>query len=161
MAKKVEFDPGSPDKKKIKVSALREGTVIDHLAPGAALKVIQALGDETTNELLIGLNLVSKKLGHKDLIKIERKELSQEEINKIALISPGATFSIIRDFKVADKVFPELPESVVDLVRCANPSCITNKYDTPTVFFVLKRDPVRVRCKYCERTFKREDIVFK
>jgi len=161
MVRKVEPDPGSPDKKSIKVTALREGTVIDHLAHGTALRVIHALGIEGTREILIGLNLESKKLGRKDIIKIERKELSQEDINKIAIISPGATFSIIRDFKVAEKVFPELPKKVEGLVNCTNPSCVTNKFGIPTVFFVLRQDPVRLRCKYCERTFRKGEIVLK
>jgi aspartate carbamoyltransferase regulatory subunit len=149
------------DKKSIKVTALPQGTVIDHLARGTALQVIQALGIEEAGTLLIGMNLESKKLGQKDLIKIENKELSQDEINKIALMSPGATFSIIRDFKVVEKVCPELPERVEGLVRCANPSCVTNKYDERSVFLVLRRDPVKVRCYYCERAFKKEEIVFR
>lgn len=161
MNKKVEPDSGALDKKSIKVTALREGTVIDHLARGTALKVIQALEVEDDRTLLIGLNLESKKFGYKDLIKIERKELSQEDINKIALLSPGATFSIIRDFKVMEKVFPELPGQVENLIKCTNPSCVTNKYDTPSIFTVLNRDPVRVRCYYCERTFKKEEVVFR
>lgn len=160
MVEKVEPDPGTPEKKSIKVTALPQGTVIDHLARGTALKVIQALGIEEAGTLLIGLNLESKKLGQKDLIKIENKELSQDEINKIALISPGATFSIIRNFKVVEKVSPELPKRVDALVRCANPSCVTNKYEVPSIFQVLRRDPVRVRCYYCERTFKKEEIAF-
>jgi len=161
MSNKLEPDPGFPEKKQIKVTALREGTVIDHLARGTALKAIHALGMEMTNTLLIGLDLESKKLGRKDLIKIENKELSQEEANKIALISPGATFSIIRDFKVVDKVSPELPDRVEGLIRCSNPSCVTNQYDLRTVFLVQKRDPVKVGCYFCERTFTKEEIVFK
>lgn len=161
MNDKVVPDSGASDKKSIKVTALREGTVIDHLAQGTALKVIQALEVEDDRTLLIGLNLESKKFGFKDLIKIEKKELSQEDINKIALLSPGATFSIIRDFKVLEKVFPELPEQVENLVKCTNPSCVTNTYETPSIFMVLSRDPVRVRCYYCERTFKKEEVVFR
>lgn len=156
-------DRGETDsrERKIKVTALKEGTVIDHLACGTALKVIQALNIEKDKTLLIGLNLESKKLGSKDLIKIENKELSQEEVNKVAILSPGATFSIIREFEVADKVFPELPEFVEGIVKCTNPSCVTNKYDMPSVFKVVSRDPVKLGCKYCESSFKKEEIVFK
>jgi len=156
----VASGSGASGHKSIKVTALREGTVIDHLAQGTALKVIQALEVEQDRTLLIGLNLESKKFGYKDLIKIEKKELSQEDINKIALLSPGATFSIIRDFKVLEKVFPELPEQVENLIKCTNPSCVTNKYETPSIFTVLNRDPVRVRCYYCERAFMKEEVVF-
>lgn len=161
MDRKPDRDGTDSQGKEIKVTALKEGTVIDHLASGTALKVIQALNIEKDKTLLIGLNLESKKLGSKDLIKIEKRELSQEEVNKIAILSPGATFSIIRNYEVADKVFPELPELVEGIVECTNPSCVTNKYDIPSVFKVVNRDPVKLGCKYCESSFKREEIVFK
>lgn len=147
-------------KKSIKVTALYKGTVIDHLAGGSALKVIEALGIGMEGPATIGLNFESKKHEVKDLIKIENKELTQEEINKIALISPGATCSIIRNFKVVEKIRPELPDRVEMLVECNNPSCVTNKYEIPTVFIVRERDPIRLRCYYCERIYKKEEIQF-
>jgi len=142
----------------IKVSALREGTVIDHLAAGTALKVLDVLGIESDGAVMIGMFLESAKAGSKDIIKIENREVTPHEVSKIALISPRATFSIIRDFQVHDKFKPTLPEFVEDLIRCSNPSCISSQTEIATKFVVMRSDPLRVRCHYCERAFKKEEI---
>ena len=142
----------------VKVSALREGTVIDHLVSGTALKVLSVLGMRFEGAVTIGLNLDSRKAGRKDIIKIERRELTPAEVARIALISPRATFSIIRDFKVVRKFTPELPTVVEGLVRCPNPSCISNANWVVTKFLVVRPDPLRVRCHYCERSLKKEEI---
>ncbi len=148
------------EKKEIKVTALREGTVIDHLAPGTALQVVQTLGVGEEGVVLIGLNLESKKHSAKGIIKIEKRELNQDEMSKVALLSPEATISIIREFKVVEKTTPELPDRVRGLVKCSNPSCVTNHYDMETIFIVLGRNPVRVACHYCERIYRKDEIVF-
>ena len=142
----------------IKVSALREGTVIDHLVAGTALKVLSVLGIKFEGAVTIGLNLDSHKAGRKDIIKIERREVTPEEVAKIALISPRASFSIIRDFQVVSKFTPTLPDRIENLIRCPNPSCISNEAWAPTQFVVVRTDPVSVRCHYCERSLKKEEI---
>ena len=147
-------------KQQIKVSALKQGTVVDHLKRGTALRAVQVLNlNKEPGTVTIGINLDSRTYGAKDLIKIENRELTKEEVNQIALLSPDATFSIIRDFKVVEKRFPELPEVIVGLVNCTNPQCVTNHYDDVTSkFIVLQNKPVKVRCHYCERIFSEEDI---
>ncbi len=142
----------------IKVSALREGTVIDHLVAGTALKVLKILGIPREGAVTIGLNLESRKGGQKDIIKIERREVSPQEVEKIALLSPRATFSIIRDFKVVRKFKPTLPEVIDNLIRCPNPSCVSSDDRVATRFHVARTDPLKVRCHYCERALKKEDI---
>lgn len=138
------------EEKAIMVTALRQGTVIDHLTKGTGLRVLKVLGlPEGT--VAIGLNLDSRKLGQKDLIKIENRELTREEVNKIAVLSPDATLSIIRDFKVVSKIRPELKEDLEGVVRCRNPSCISNNERIKSRFQVLNREPLRLRCHYCER----------
>ncbi|MFO0980514.1 MAG: aspartate carbamoyltransferase regulatory subunit [Planctomycetota bacterium] len=144
--------------KSIKVSALKQGTVIDHLRRGSALRVIRLLGISSDGAVTIGLNLESHKYGTKELIKIENRELTQEEVSKIALLSPEATFSIIRSFEVVHKFRPELPDVVEGLVRCSNPSCITNADRIRTRFRVLRSQPLRLRCHYCERAFNEEEV---
>jgi len=146
--------------KSIKVSALRQGTVVDHLNKGTAIRVIQVLNlQNEPGTVTIGLNLDSGTYGLKDLIKIENKELTKDEVNQIALLSPQATFSIIRDFKVVEKRYPELPDTVEGLVNCTNPSCVTNKYDNVNSrFVVLGKNPIKLRCHYCERSFAEEEI---
>jgi aspartate carbamoyltransferase regulatory subunit len=160
MVKKV-VEGSDETSKSIKVSALKQGTVIDHLKKGTALRVIQVLGLEVEGTVTIGLNLESGKLGGKDLIKIENKELTKEEANKIALLSPDATFSIIRNFQVVDKKFPELPDSIEGIVKCTNPSCVTNHYkDVEAKYSVIRKKPVKLRCFYCERCFTEEEFNF-
>ena len=79
-------------------------------------------------------------------------ELSPRKVNAIALIAPTATISIIRDFKVREKRVVDLPERIVGVVRCPNPSCITNqKEPVESEFDVARRRPVVLRCAYCER----------
>lgn len=142
----------------IKVSALREGTVIDHLIAGTALKVLSILGIRFPGAVTIGLNLESGKMSLKDIIKIERREVTPEEVSKIALISPSATFSIIRDFQVVEKFTPTLPGVIENLIRCPNPSCICSDDRVRTKFVVLRADPLRVRCVYCERSQRKDEI---
>lgn len=159
----TEARAGSPGEKRsheplIKVSALREGTVIDHLVAGTALKVLDILGIAFDGAVMIGLNLDSPKVGRKDIIKIERREVTQHEVAKIALVSPRATFSIIRDFLVVEKFTPTLPRIVEDMIRCRNPSCISRQDRVRTKFVVIRSDPLRVRCYYCERSLRKEEI---
>ena len=147
-----------PHEPSIRVTALREGTVIDHLVAGTALKVLFVLGIEFEGAVTIGLNLDSVKMGRKDMIKIDHREVSQQEVAKIALISPRARFSIIRNFQVVKKFTPELPKLIENLIVCPNPSCISNEERVKTKFWVERTDPVKVRCNYCERTLSEEEI---
>ena len=152
----------APVKKNIKlqVSALRSGTVVDHLGPGTAIKALRilALGDDAT--VLIGVNLDSRKLGKKDLIKIEGRELTTDQINKIALLSPAATFSLIRDFEVLKKFRPEVPDVVEGLVHCVNPACITQDPRVKGRFLTVRKDPLKLRCFFCERSLRESEIEF-
>jgi len=146
----------------LKVSAIRNGTVIDHFQNEATFKVAEILelghGD---NMVLVGMNLQSKKVGRKGLIKIEGRELTPQEVNKIALIAPQATLNIIQDYRVIEKRHVELPSKVEDIVRCFNPTCITNCQPVRTSFEVIAANPVRLRCVYCERIMSGADIILK
>ena len=159
-AEKGAGDPALKKDVKLQVSALRSGTVIDHLGPRTALKALRilALGDDAT--VLIGVNLDSKKLGKKDLIKIEGRELTQAEIDKVALLSRRATFSIIRDFQVVKKFQPALPDVIEGLIRCVNPSCITQDPRVKGRFLTVRKDPLKLRCYFCERSLREDEIEF-
>ena len=146
------------EEKTFKVTALRQGTVIDHLRSGTGLRVLQVLGLSQEGTVAIGLNLESSKLGHKDLIKIENRELTKEEVNKISLLSPEATLSIIRDFKVVSKLRPQLAGMIEGVLRCLNPACITNHEQVKTRFKTLERSPLRMRCVYCELAIPEQEI---
>lgn len=158
----MEEDTMTLEKREIKVSALDRGTVIDHLRAGTGLRVLKVLGLSGSRSweaaVAIGLNLDSGKLQRKDLIKIENRELTPEEVNKIALISPEATLSIIRDYQVVQKFQPQLTEVLEDVVRCRNPSCISNQDPVLSRFNVVASTPPRVRCHFCERTIPISEI---
>jgi aspartate carbamoyltransferase regulatory subunit len=145
--------------KVMKIQALKSGTAIDHLPSGTALEVLKVLGiDDTAGTIAIGMNLESRKMGGKDIIKIENKELTQQELNKIALVAPQASISIIKDYEVAKKLQVNLPKIITGIVKCFNPNCITNQDKVTTKFHVINEKPIKIRCHYCERYMKRKDI---
>lgn len=144
----------------LQVSALRNGTVIDHLQHGTALRTMRLLALDLDATVLAGINLPSSKMGSKDLIKVEGRELTQEEIDKVALLSPEATLSIIRDFKVIRKIRPAIPDRIAGLIQCPNPSCITRDRRVETQFLTEGRTPLKLRCFFCERTFPQVEIEF-
>lgn len=158
-AEQGESEGGVKHDRKMQVRALCSGTVIDHLRAGTALRTVRILFlDEGENTVLVGLNLKSAKLGAKDLIKVEGRELTQDEINQIALISPQATLCIIRDYEVHKKITPQLPDIIDALVRCVNPSCVSQDPRQQTRFRVENRVPLKLRCYFCERTFRHEEL---
>jgi aspartate carbamoyltransferase regulatory subunit len=147
------------DDPQLRVSKIRDGTVIDHVAAGQALNVLTILGiDGRGGETLsLGMNVPSDRYGAKDVVKVERRELSQEEVDVLSLIAPDATINIIRDYEVAEKHRVERPERVEGVLECPNRHCITNADEpVPTKFEVLPEGQ-GVRCEYCE-TILDEDV---
>jgi len=142
----------------MRISKLRNGAVIDHLRPGTAMKAIQVLGVTDGSTLSIGMFLDSKKMGRKDLIKIENRTLTTKEINKIAVLSPEATLCNIRDYQVVQKTKAHLPREIPVIVRCNNPKCITNHEKVGTLFVVVEDNPLKLRCRYCERAMCGDEI---
>ncbi len=142
-----------------KIFAIEHGVVIDHIPVRHALKVIDVLGVNRDGSVLtVGINLESSKLGHKDVVKIENKELSKEELNKIALIAPDATVSIIREGSVAEKINVSLPVLLENMLLCPNQNCITNHEAATTRFITVASHPIRIQCHFCERVVEQEDI---
>lgn len=141
--------------KEFKVTPIRNGTVIDHIACGMALNVLRVIGitgEDVQNTVSLLLHVPSKKGEWKDIVKIEDRELDPKELDKIALISPSATINIIRDYNVAEKFIVEVPEVVKGIVRCQNPGCITNLSEPIEPEFVVEsRKPLLMKCIYCEK----------
>ena len=144
--------------KQLKVDAIKRGTVIDHIPAGKGMQVADIINISGENEVLIGVNLQSKKVGKKDIIKIENRELSQEEINSIALIALEATLTIISDFEVIRKAKAEIPKSIEGLISCPNPKCVTNSEKIKTKFKVTDKKPLKVRCCYCEKKYLVDEV---
>jgi aspartate carbamoyltransferase regulatory subunit len=146
----------------LRVKKIREGTVIDHINAGTALSVLRILGlmEKGDYVVTIAMNVQSKKLGRKDIVKVEERALNAEEADKIALIAPQATINIIRDYSVVAKQRTKLPQVIRGIVKCDNLSCISNSSEPiqPT-FFVEREDPLRIRCYYCNRIMDKEDVL--
>lgn len=147
----------------LQVAALKNGTVIDHIPADKLFKVFRILELEyCTNLITVGNNLESKKVGLKGIIKISERFLEDEETNKIALIAPKAIINIIKEYKVAEKRSLELPDSVMEIVQCPNPVCVTNHQPIKTYFHLNKdENENRLKCHYCEREMKLDEAKIK
>ncbi len=145
--------------KKYEVSAIEEGTVIDQITNRSTFKVANILNIQDIDQVvLIGFNLSSKKLGRKGIIKIGGKLLTQEEVNKISLIAPDATVNIIKGSEVIEKFKVAIPDSIEEFLKCFNPNCVSNHQNIQSRFHVINKNPIRIRCHYCERHMGEDDI---
>lgn len=145
----------------LKVSAIENGTVIDHIPAKSVFQVVRILNlEKYDSQILIGMNLDSQKYGQKGILKLSNKFFRNDEINKIALVAPTATMIVIRDFQVKEKRQVEIPEEVVKIVKCFNPNCITNNEKITTRFNVIEKDDLRLQCHYCEKITARDNMVF-
>lgn len=142
-----------------KVFRIEHGTVIDHIPHWNSLKVLDLLGLRQGMDLVtVGIGLDSKNMGRKDLVKVENRELSQEEMNKLALVAPQATINLIRNSERTQKHKVEVPDHIVGLVRCPNVGCITRHERVPTRFDAISRSPLELRCYYCNYGFRSEEL---
>ena len=143
--------------KELKVSALENGTVLDHIPAENVYRALDILGLKgISNQITIGINLNSKLFGKKGIIKIADRFFEDDELNKLALIAPHATVNIIRNFKVVEKKKLTMPEEIEGIAKCMNPKCITNHQPVKTRFAVIEEgNEISLLCHYCE---KRSDI---
>jgi aspartate carbamoyltransferase regulatory subunit len=142
------------NEKEFKVTAIKDGTVIDHVPSPQLFKVIEILGLENyANQITFGMNLESKKLGSKAIIKIADRFFEDDDINRIALIAPQAKLNIIRNYKVVEKRRVAIPETITGIAKCVNPHCITNHQPIETRFTAqLTGSGLALSCYYCEKT---------
>jgi aspartate carbamoyltransferase regulatory subunit len=157
---KAQIPSGKPPMdREQRVSKIEEGTVIDHLTSETVFKVAEILKlSSHPNLVSIAANLFSKKMGKKALIKIEKRVLTEEEVSKISVFAPDATVSIIKNFVVKEKGKVRVPDAIDNVIKCSNPSCITNHENVSTKFIVIEKDPLRVVCRYCERPMVQSEI---
>jgi aspartate carbamoyltransferase regulatory subunit len=153
--KKVESE------KELKVSAIENGTVIDHIPSETVFQVVRILNlSESENQIFIGTNLDSKKYGKKGIVKVSNKFFDPEDINKIALVAPSATLILIRNYRVVEKKQVEIPASIERIVKCFNPNCITNHENIITRFTVIDKGDLQLKCHYCEKITAKDNISF-
>ncbi len=148
--------------KQLLVSALENGTVIDHIPCERTNDVVTLLKlNNVSSTVMIGINLESKKMGHKTIIKVANKFFSDDELNKLSVIAPDVTLCIIRDYEVVEKKQVRMPEELRDIIRCANPKCITNNEPMHTVFNVIDKHNGVIKCHYCEKEQQIKDAKLK
>jgi aspartate carbamoyltransferase regulatory subunit len=148
--------------KELRVSKIKNGTVIDHIRGGYALDVIKILGitGKEKKVMTIAINVPSKRFGVKDIVKIEGKALDSQEVNRIALVAPHASINIVHDYVVVEKLEVKLPQIMEGIVKCVNPCCISNS-DEPVVskFYLKAEEPLLLKCHYCGVTLEQSDVM--
>ena len=140
----------------MQVDKIEIGTVIDHIGAGKATKIMKLLGitEGYPHRVAIMLNVPSKKMRTKDILKIEGKIVSEETANLIALVSDSASINIIKEGKILKKYQVQLPQSI-NAGKCPNPNCITNEQTIRR----FKKETDGYRCAYCEMLFKTSEII--
>ena len=149
----------SEKKQALQVAALKNGTVIDHIPPDKLFTVVSLLGlKNSDNNMTIGNNLESKKLGKKGIIKVADRFFTDEEISRLSVVAPNVKLNIIRDYEVVEKKQVIMPEEIKGLVKCNNPKCITNNEPMTTLFHVIDKEQGTLKCHYCEKEQNKEAI---
>jgi len=142
----------------LRVRKIREGTVIDHLPGNTALHILSLLGLPQKDTVSVLINVDSGKQEKKDLIKIENRYLTDDEIAVIGFLAPNSTINFIKNYAVVNKKKPGLPDTLRN-VKCPNPVCISNDREPSKPLLILKeKEKETYRCKYCGRVFSREEI---
>lgn len=150
---------GNTGKQELLVAALENGTVLDHIPSDKVFDVVNLLGlTGLSNPITIGSNLSSRKMGTKGIIKIADRYFTEEECGKISVIAPNIVMSIIKDYEVIEKKAITLPDEVRGIVKCGNPKCITNHEPMQTVFHVVDKTSVTLRCRYCGKDVSQDKI---
>ena len=145
--------------KQLSVSAIKEGTVIDHVPASALFKVVSILNlDKLDTMITIGNSLSSDKRGKKGIIKLSKVFFQDDDINKIALVAPSAKLNLIRDYEVVEKRVVEIPDEIIGIAKCVNPKCITNNEVVTTRFEVVSKSEIKLKCHYCEKITSRNNI---
>ena len=146
-----------------RVTAIKNGTVIDHIPSGQALKVRELLNlsGDTSVPVSLVMNVPSKKMGAKDIIKVEDRELTQSELDRLALVAPDSSIAIIRAYSVAEKLNVNLGDEVINVVRCTFSNCITQnpREPLPHRLKVIRTAPLALRCHYCQRPQDLDELV--
>ncbi len=138
----------------LNIGGLSEGVVIDHIKAGGAMKIYNYLEmDKWDTQIAIIKNATSKKMGRKDIIKIEGPV--NDKLDMLGVIDPSITFNIIKDNEIVEKRKVNIPEEVVNIIHCQNPRCITSiEQELPHIFKLTDKNNKIYRCIYCEQKYK-------
>ncbi len=135
------------------IDSINNGIVIDHIQAGKSMEIYKYLGLENLDcSVAIIKNVKSKKTGKKDIIKIDNDMDINMDI--LGYIDTNITVNIIKDGKIIKKTHMELPEKLVNIIKCKNPRCITTVEEVNQVFELKDKENKIYRCKYCEAQAK-------
>ena len=136
------------------VDSIRDGVVIDHITAGRAMTLYNLLAlSECDGSVAVLMNVPSKKLGRKDIIKIECP-IDYIDLDILGFIDHNITVNIIKDSRIVEKMDLKLPKSVVNVIKCKNPRCITSVEQELDQIFILTDEEKEVyRCRYCEEQY--------
>ena len=139
-------------KNEIMVTAIENGTVIDHIPAEKTYEVLQLLHlNELTTPVTVGCNLRSKKIGRKGIIKVADKFFTDEEISRLSVLAPNVVLNIIKDYEVVEKKTVTTPDLLRGIVKCNNPKCITNNEPMNTLFSVTDAEKGTILFHYCNK----------
>ncbi len=135
----------------MKIDSIKDGIVLDHITAGRSMVIYQLLHLEKLDcSVAILKNVPSKLMGKKDIIKIGDADVNLD-FNAIGYVDPGITVNVIRDGACVEKKHVELPEELVNVIKCKNPRCITTtEQELPHVFRLADRHEGIYRCIYCD-----------
>ncbi len=136
------------------IDSIHNGIVLDHIQAGKGMQVYSALHlDDLDSTVAIIKNVKSKKMGKKDIIKID--EMIGLDLDALGFIDQNITINIIRNSELVEKRRLKLPRELVNIIRCKNPRCITTiEQEVDQVFRLVREDPPLYRCAYCETAYQ-------
>lgn len=151
------------EKQTMLVQKISDGTVIDHITAGKALSVLRLLGNPQArgDTVALVMNVSSSKMKRKDIVKVEGVEISEEQVQRLALIAPQASVNIIRSYRVVDKKNAVPPKLLSGVLNCNNPTCVSvkEKDSVSPIFSLAEISPLSYQCKYCGRKLTEQDIL--
>lgn len=139
----------------LKIDSVEQGLVIDHIKAGRALEIYKYLKlDKLDCSVAIIKNAKSKKLGKKDIIKVENN--IDMDLTVLGFIDPDITINVIDNGEIINKINLELPSEVANIVKCKNPRCITSiEQEIQHIFKLTDRENKTYRCIYCDTAYER------
>ena len=134
----------------MKIDSIQNGVVIAHITAGLGMRIYELLNlDSIDVSVAIIKNVASKKMGKKDIIKID----AEIDINfdVIGFVDPSATVNIIKNGNLIKKCNIDMPKKLVNVIKCKNPRCITScEQELDHIFKLTDKDGKVYRCIYCE-----------
>jgi aspartate carbamoyltransferase regulatory subunit len=149
-------------KRDMLVSAIKDGTVIDRIPTSRSSFIVSLLhlNEDLDCTVAIAMRVPSQKMGKKDVIKIQGRYLTDQEIRGLGIIAPGVTVTYVKNYEIDKKFIVDIPEEIEGILVCNNPTCATN-YREPVIpkFTIMQKSPLLVRCKYCDRVMLEENVL--